>query len=282
MPAAEIAVLFRSARHADRLDLELTALGIPFDRRGGFKASKSAHVKDALAFFRILIDPKDRLAWTRIFLQLDNVGEVTAAALTETALSADPLAALSAVEPKPSWRDGFGILLALLRSIWGLKGTAVDVSHAAADVINYILPFHARRHPDDFAKRQHGLDRLAEMLNSHSDLRNLVDDLACFSDDTPAGDRISLFTIHAAKCREWKAVFIIGLAQGLFPDARVSPAQMDEERRLFYVAATRAREQLFLTWPRKITTADRRTAAAPLSVFLQGKSGLLRTETLPF
>ncbi|MGR0479826.1 MAG: 3'-5' exonuclease [Candidatus Electronema sp. V4] len=120
------------------------------------------------------------------------------------------------------------------------------------------------------------------MLASYSNLQNLVDDLACFSDDTPAGGSISLFTIHAAKCREWKAVFIIGLAQGLFPDARVSPAQMEEERRLFYVAATRAREQLFLTWPRKITTADRRTVTAPLSVFLQGKSGLLRTETVPF
>ncbi|MGX9727821.1 MAG: 3'-5' exonuclease [Candidatus Electronema sp. VV] len=278
MPASEIAVLFRSARHADRLDLELTALGIPFDRRGGFKASKSAHVKDALAFFRILIDPKDRLAWTRIFLQLDNVGEVTAAALTETALSADPLAALASFETKPKWHDGFNILLSLLRSIWGGK----KPDQVAADVINYILPFYARRHPDNFAKRQHGLDRLAEMLASHSDLQNLVDDLACFSDDTPAGDRISLFTMHAAKCREWKAVFIIGLAQGLFPDARVSPAQMEEERRLFYVASTRAREQLFLTWPRKITTADRRTVTAPLSVFLQGKSGLLRTETVPF
>ncbi|MGR0483022.1 MAG: 3'-5' exonuclease [Candidatus Electronema sp. V4] len=219
VPPSEIAVLFRSARHADRLDLELTARGIPFDRRGGFKASKSAHVKDALAFFRILIDPKDRLAWTRIFLQLDNVGEVTAAVLTETALSsADPISALAAVEPKPSWRDGFGILLALLRSIWGGKPDQV-----AADVINYILPFYARRHPDNFAKRQHGLDRLAEMLASYSNLQNLVDDLACFSDDTPAGGSISLFTIHAAKCREWKAVFIIGLAQGLFPDARVSP-----------------------------------------------------------
>jgi len=279
LPASEIAVLFRSARHADRLDLELTALGIPFDRRGGFKASKSAHVKDALAFFRILIDPKDRLAWTRIFLQLDNVGEVTAAALTATALaSADPLAALAAFDSKPSWCDGFGILLSLLRSIWFSNRP----DHVAADVINYILPFYARRHPDDFSKRQHGFDRLAEMLASYYDMQHLVDDLACFSDDTPAGDRISLYTIHAAKCREWGAVFIIGLAQGLFPDARVSPAQMEEERRLFYVAATRAREQLFLTWPRKITTADRRTVTAPLSVFLQGKSGLLRTETVPF
>ncbi|MGX9727841.1 MAG: ATP-dependent helicase [Candidatus Electronema sp. VV] len=277
VPASEIAVLFRSARHADRLDLELTALGIPFDRRGGFKASKSAHVKDALAFFRILIDPKDRLAWTRIFLQLDNVGEVTAAALTETALSADPLAALASFETKPKWHDGFNILLSLLRSIWGGK----KPDQVAADVINYILPFYARRHPDNFAKRQHGLDRLAEMLASHSDLQNLVDDLACFSDDTPAGDRISLFTMHAAKCREWKAVFIIGLAQGLFPDARVSPAQMEEERRLFYVASTRAREQLSDLAPQDHHGRPPHCHRAP-SVFLQGKSGLLRTETVPF
>ncbi len=279
VPASEIAVLFRSARHADRLDLELTRLGIPFNRRGGFSASKSAHVKDALAFFRILIDPKDRLAWMRIFLMLDKVGEVTAAKLTDIVLSSsEPLAALAAFEANSAWHDGLQILLSVLRSIWGCNRP----DQIMPEVINYILPFYARRHPDDWHKRQFGLERLADFLASYTDIQYLVDDLSCFSDDVPSGDRVSLFTIHAAKCREWENVFIIGLAQGLFPDSRVSPAQMEEERRLFYVAATRARKQLFLTWPRKITTADRRTVTAPISVFLQGKSGLLRTETVPF
>jgi DNA helicase-2/ATP-dependent DNA helicase PcrA len=283
LPAQDIAVLFRSEFHAAALELELARRGLAYSKRGGKgKILDSAHVKDTLAFFRILLNPYDRLAWTRIFLQLDHVGEKTASDLADLALSSDdPFTALQQVKPRPNWQDGWGVLTALLNSIRALS----KPSEIAEQVIHYILPFYARRHPDDYEKRQRGLDRLAALLSSYIDIQRLVDDLACAQpEEEQEGGRVSLFTIHAAKCREWKAVFVIGLTHGLFPDCRVPASQMEEERRLFYVAVTRAMNQLFLSWPRRIMTADRRFMQAPMSLFLQDiKPALYQTPApLPF
>jgi DNA helicase-2/ATP-dependent DNA helicase PcrA len=232
-----------------------------------------------VAFFRILLNPHDRLAWIRIFLQLDNVGEKKAAALADTALAAeDPFFALTKVEPRPNWQEGFTRLLALLDSIRTLTRT----DYIAEKVIPYILPYYARKHPDDIIKRQRGLDRLADLISGYISMQNLVDDLSCGQIDAdPQGGGINFFTIHAAKCREWRAVFVLGLTEGLFPDTRVSPAQMEEERRLLYVACTRAKEQLFLSWPRRIMTADRKCIQAPLSPFLQDINPALYQTPVP-
>jgi DNA helicase-2/ATP-dependent DNA helicase PcrA len=279
--APDIAVLYRSEFHATALELELVRRAMPYTKRGGKNnLLDSAHIKDTLAFFRILLNPHDRLAWTRIFLQLDHVGEKTASDLADLALSSDdPFAALQQVKPRPNWQNGWGILVSLLNSIRALSRPW----EIAEQVMLYILPFYARRHPDDYEKRQRGLDLLSSLLASYTNIQHLLDDLACElpNDDDQTG-KIILSSIHSAKCREWRAVFVIGLTQGLFPDSRVSASQMEEERRLLYVATTRPMERQFLSWPRRIMTADRRFTYAPMSIFLQDiKSELYQTPASP-
>lgn len=279
LDASAIAVLFRAGFHAARLELELSGRGILYNKRGGVKVSDSAHVKDVLAFFRILVNPYDRMAWTRIFLLLDNVGEKTASLLSDIACGgADPFQALKSVSPRPAWQFGFSMLLAVLDGIRPL--------HCPCDIVEYVIPYvqgyFVRRHPDDIVKRQRGLDWLADLLSGYTDLQMLVDDLTCEpSAEASSEPRLSLYTIHAAKGREWRAVFVIGLTQGLFPDYRA--AQLDEERRLFYVACTRASELLFLSWPGRIMTPDRRLVNAPMSPLLRDVSpALYQTEMVPF
>lgn len=277
---SEIAVLFRSEFHAAKLELEFVRRGIPYAKRGGKqKFHDAAHVKDMLAFFRVLLNPHDRPAWLRIFLQVDNVGDATADMLASTALSSDdPFAALNAVKPGAKWRGGWAVLLSLLNSVRTLERPC-DIAEQAAF---FVLPPHLRNHPDAPDKFRRRFERLTALLSTYHDLRHLVDDLSCAQPDEQEEEGISFYTIHAAKCREWRAVFVIGLAQGLFPDARVSAAQMDEERRLLYVAVTRAMERLFLSWPRRIVTADRRFMEAQMSVFLQDISpALYQTEGPP-
>ncbi len=278
---SDIAVLFRSDHCASKLELELTGRGIPFRKRGGRKkVAETAHVKDVLAFFRILLNPHDRLAWTRIFLQLDNVGEKTAAWLTDCVFSCG-VDFLFTLEMSPSCKPGYVRLLALLDSIRNLD----RLTDIAEKVIPYVLLFHARKHPED-SWRERGLDQLARLISGYTNMQMLVDDLSCdSSEEEPEEGAVSLFTIHAAKCKEWRAVFMIGLSHGLFPDFRVSSVrQMEEERRLFYVASTRPMERLFLSWPAKIMTADRRFMQNMMSPFLQKiKPTLYRTEAvLPF
>ena len=277
---SEIAVLFRSDHCAAKLEMELTGRGIPFRKRGGKKkVAETAHFKDALAFFRLLLNPHDRLAWLRLFLQLDKVGQKTASDLADRVLSSDdPFSALSTVQ-LPVAAEGLARLKALIDSIRSMKRTR-DI---AEQVIPYILLFYARKHPDDYVKRERGLDQLARLISGYTDFQMLVDDLSCDpSEEKPENGAVSVFTVHASKCKEYRAVFMIGLAHGLFPDFRVTREQMPEERRLFYVGATRPVERLYLSWPAKIMTADRKTVQSMMSPFLQGiNPKLYQTDCVP-
>jgi len=305
---AEIAVLFRSGFHSYKLELELAAHGIAFEKRGGLKLTESAHIKDVLAHFRVLCNPADRLSWNRILLLIDKIGPKTARQiidrfpcpseggddegfLTGPASNAGPGGENGSAGPDPgaaplaghlevladypagkSWQAGLQKLLELLGA---MPGRELDPMALLEMVLAYYQPIFQRLYPDDYPRRQRDLDQLRPLLSTYHDIRDFLADTAL---DPPGPDsvatgaepgRLVLSTIHSAKGLEWDSVFIIHLAEGKFPAAQAEgDDQYEEERRLFYVAATRAKRNLYLIFPREVAGYDRRSNLCEPSSFL--------------
>lgn len=269
----EIAVLFRSGFHSFKLELELTSRSIQFEKRGGLKLTESAHMKDVLAVLRLLINPIDNLSWNRLLLSIDKVGPKTAQKITATISAADdPFLALSSYPAGRTWKRGFDKLVRLfheLRNADPRPGLLCELA------LKWYQPVFERLYADDYPKRQKDLEQLKTIIASYDDLQSFIDDttldppesdLSAYSNDL---DTLVLSTIHSAKGLEWDAVFVIGLADGRFPHSSAFPGeQWEEERRLLYVAATRARKHLFLTYPRELMSPDRRFKRVGMSPFV--------------
>ena len=273
---SEIAVLFRSGYHSYKLEIELAGRDLDFDKRGGLKLTESAHIKDLLSFFRVLVNPWDNLSWNRILLQLDKVGPKTVqkilASLRETA---EPMAALAAYRPAPAWKGQFEQLNRVLAD---LLQPDLSPSDQFDLVMRYYEPVFEKMYYDDYPKRRKELDQIKVLISGYGDLRSFVDDTALdppeagSTENAKANDdtRLVLSTIHSAKGLEWDTVFVIGLADGRFPHQHAGPGeQWEEERRLLYVAATRAKRRLFLTYPKEMVTPDRQQLRTTMSPFLR-------------
>ena len=275
----EIVVLFRSSFHSYKLEMELSAHSLEFEKRGGMKLTEAAHIKDALSFLRVLINPWDNLSWNRLLLQIDKIGPKTAQKILKTIMADDqPIQALEkyAGISKAKWK---GTLLRLAKVMTAMMAmdrltlTPLDVFDL---MMEYYEPLFERMYPDDYPKRRRDLEQLKALISEYRDLQSFVDDTALEPPEASArtgetaSEKIILSTIHSAKGLEWDVVFVIGLAEGRFPHQKtVQGEQWEEERRLLYVAATRAKKQLFLTYPRTIMTPDRKFLAVVMSPFLR-------------
>lgn len=279
---SQIAVLFRSSFHSFKLEIELASHGLAFEKRGGLKLTESSHIKDLLSFFRVVINPWDNLSWNRILLQLDKVGPKTVHKILSTVRESDtPFTALAAYRPAPAWQPQFEALTTMLHRL--LK-PGLTPSDQCDQALAYYLPIFEKIYADDYPKRRRDLDQIKALIAGYGDLQAFVDDTAL---DPPEADisaqgseqGLILSTIHSAKGLEWDTVFVIGLAEGRFPHQNATPGdQWEEERRLLYVAATRARNQLFFSYPKEIFSPDRKILRASLSPFLREISpGLYNT-----
>lgn len=271
-PIEEIAVLFRSGFHSYRLEMELNTAGIDFDKRGGLKLTESAHMKDVLAFLRLLVNQQDNLSWNRILLQLDKVGPKTAQKITNAiAVADDSFEALSRYPGGKTWKHGLDNLNQLFRD---LRAADQRPSALYEIVMQYYQPIFEQLYADDYPKRQKDLDQLKSIMVDKDDLQSFIDDTALDPPDTPStadsgGEKMILSTIHSSKGLEFDAVFMIGLSEGRFPHGSAGMGeQWEEERRLLYVAATRARKHLYLTYPRELMTPDRQFRRVGISPFL--------------
>lgn len=273
----DIAILFRSSYHSYKVELELTAASIEYEKRGGLKLTESAHIKDMIAFMRVLVNPQDTLSWNRILLQLEHVGPTTAQKISAIiAFAADPFQALAAYPAGKNWKEAFARLARLFVDL-------LADSHSPAAlyeiVLAYYLPIFERLYSDDFPKRRKDIDQLKSIMGGYEDLQSFIDDTSL--DPPEEGgkegkglDRLVLSTIHSAKGLEFEAVFVIGLAEGRFPHvSAMFGEQWEEERRLLYVAATRAKKYLYLTYPRQLMTPDRQFHRVGMSPFLTELSG---------
>ncbi len=269
----DIAVLFRSGFHSYKLELELGSRSIQFEKRGGLKLTEAAHMKDVLAILRLLVNPLDNLSWNRLLLSIDKVGPKTAQKITAAISAAeDPFEALSGYPAGKTWRDG---IVRLARLFDDLRKSDQKPAELCERALHWYQPVFERLYSDDYPKRQKDLDQLKTIIETYEDLQSLIDDTTldppesdqhAYGDDA---DTLVLSTIHSAKGLEWEAVFVISLADGRFPHASAfAGEQWEEERRLLYVAATRAKQHLYLTYPRELMTPDRKFKRVGMSPFL--------------
>nr|WP_321468427.1 ATP-dependent helicase [uncultured Desulfobulbus sp.] len=275
-PLADMAILFRSGFHSYKLEIELASQGFEFDKRGGLKLTESAHIKDLLSFFRLVINPWDNLSWNRILLQLDKVGPKTANKMLETIRESDtPVEDLGKYKPGAAWKEQFVQLNTMLAK---LTQPAQSPSDQFDLVMAYYEPVFEKIYYDDYPKRRRDLDQFKTLIAGYGDLQSFVDDTALDPPDVGSegtvieadSDRLILSTIHSSKGLEWETVFVIGLAEGRFPHQNTMPGeQFEEERRLLYVACTRAKKELLLTYPREMMTPDRQIMRSNLTPFLR-------------
>jgi ATP-dependent DNA helicase UvrD/PcrA len=259
------AVLFRAAHHSDLLEVELTRRNIPFVKYGGLKFLEAAHVKDVLAVLRILENPQDEVSWFRVLQLLEGVGPVAARRLmAELGIQAG-----QGSEPSPLKRmlDGaLGCPPAAAEALAALRAAFEDClnsgSGPSGDVerITRFLEPHFLRHYRNPRERLRDLQQLAMLATGYPNRARFITELTL---DPPAStgdlagpplldeDHLILSTIHSAKGLEWEVVHLIHAADGMIPSdmATGNPEEIEEERRLLYVAMTRAREMLHVYFP---------------------------------
>jgi DNA helicase-2/ATP-dependent DNA helicase PcrA len=251
----DFAILFRAAHHSFTLEVELTRQGMPFVKYGGFKFMESAHIKDFLAHLRVVVNGEDTLSWGRILRLIKNIGPGKSQSIIAWLRSNRGLPWQIADWPgagKSS--EGLKELAHLLK---GLSAKGISPKRAAEAVIAYYDPILQASY-DDFPRRQRDLEQLIPMAGRYRTLRAFLDDIVLepptsLADMRPVskGDYLTLSTVHSAKGLEWPVVFIIWVMEGYFPSARshFNPAALEEERRLMYVAATRAKDRLIMCYP---------------------------------
>src|SRR5215472_9548087 len=255
----EQAVLVRSANHSDLLELELSARGIPYVKYGGLRFTEAAHVKDFLAAARIVVNPADDLAWFRVLRLHEGVGPVLARRVIDTLQIADP-------EPFKRWAEAEQVLPqrlveAVSATVGGLvrAATLEQTAERAVTILAALRDPMAARYPDA-AVRRADLERLADAAAGSPSLHDALVQLALdppVSASDLAGrprlddDYVVISTVHSAKGLEWPVVHLPQLVDGAVPSdmALTSPAGLEEEQRLFYVAVTRARDRLYLYAP---------------------------------
>jgi DNA helicase-2/ATP-dependent DNA helicase PcrA len=256
VPLSEVAVLFRSSFHSFDLEIELSRKELPFIKRGGMKFIETAHVKDLLAHVRVVANPLDTVSWHRVLMLVEGVGPKKAQDLLAAIMKAErPSEVLRGV----TGRSGQGLknLANTLESLAGSEDRhpAEYVNH----IYEYYLPILKEQY-DDYPKRTRDLDHLHTIAEGYSGIDEFLADLALEPPDGSAvgveapdrdDERLVLSTIHSAKGLEWQCVFVIWVVDGRFPSAYsfMSDDELEEERRLFYVAVTRAKRHLFMTYP---------------------------------
>ncbi|MBI2797276.1 MAG: ATP-dependent helicase [Gemmatimonadetes bacterium] len=262
VPLREMAVLFRAGYMSADLEIELARRKIPFDKWGGLRFLEAAHVKDVLAFLRILENPRDEVSWYRILLLMPGIGETTARAAIETmAQLAWDSGAFGRYAPPPRARPAHDALVALLEAM--RNATPTDYAQVSADIARVRTMYDEllRDKYDRPEPRLADLDQLQVIAAGYPSRLEFLNAIALEppqgTQDLAAGgadqedDVLVLSTAHSAKGREWDVVFVIWAVDGFFPLARAigDDDQVDEERRLMYVAMTRARNHLFVTYP---------------------------------
>ena len=260
---SDIAVLYRAHRHAAELEVELKRRNIPYIVRSGVRFFEQAHIKDVLAWLRVVHNPRDELAWLRVLRLQPGIGQGLSVRLVQALLGpGDPMRVVATGDvpslprrAKASWER--------VRAALGRLGSP-DLRDDPAGALELVLErgYQAQleeRHGNARARLE-DIRALASYGASFDGLQPFLDEVSGLTEvsgegfkASPEGDdeHLVLSTVHQAKGLEWHAVFVIGLAEGLFPlpMALRTERELEEERRLFYVAVTRARTELHLVYP---------------------------------
>lgn len=261
----QMAVLVRSSRLSGGLELELARRNIPYEKRGGLRFFESAHIKDLVAHLKLLGNPHDELSWLRTLRLVAGIGAVTAESILQRLVgSPDPVAELLTMQ-KPE-TTAFMRYKRLMNDLWRAreKTAPADLLAMASE---YYDPILADRF-DDSPQRKRDIQHLLGISGRYRSLDSFVTDLAIEPQERfaetgeeidPDNEKLTISTIHSAKGLEWRVVFLIWALEGRFPSSFsvMKDEQLEEERRLFYVTVTRAKEYLYLLYP--VNIFDRRS-----------------------
>ena len=260
---ADLAILYRAHYQALELQIELTRRGIPYEIRSGTRFFEQRHVKDVLAFLKIVVNPKDELSWKRALKIFPRVGERSASSVWESIRGApDPLVAFRSTESSRPLARGGDAALKPFRSLVGrLDSPSLRSSPAEAIrfVVESVYADYARAKFPNGEARLDDLEQLAQFAQSYESLPGFLEEVTLFNElsgedvaaGEPSDDRVVLSSVHQAKGLEWSRVAVMWLSEGRFPSYRASVTEegLEEERRLFYVAVTRAKNEVALTYP---------------------------------
>jgi DNA helicase-2/ATP-dependent DNA helicase PcrA len=262
----DIAVLVRAGFHSFSLEVALNKMGIRFRKYGGIRYTEAAHIKDVMSFVRLVLNPLDFTAFTRMAELSKGVGAKTCLKIYQLAVAGDAAALTRTAARYPDLaRD--------LAFIDASRQMQAPPATLLSSVVEHYSPRLEVLYPDDYPRRLQGLEQLVQIASAYSDLDMLVADLSLEDPartDEEKDDAIVISTIHSAKGLEWAAVLILDLVEERFPSrhALVRPEDFEEERRLMYVACTRAKEFLELY--------------VPAGVFDRGSGGSIPATPSPF
>ncbi len=284
----DIAVLYRSHYHSLELQLELTRRNIPYRIQSGVRFFEQAHIKDVVSYLKIIVNPRDELAWKRLLKMIPSVGNVTAAKIYEhLAYAENPFALVKKEDfkyqprAKQSWQN-FVKLLELITSDENRNQPAKQIELILTNGYEQYL----QETFENAEARAEDLRQLALYASRYDTTEDFLSELALLSterfkeptaviaEDVVMGgeedELLTLTSIHQAKGAEWKAVFIIWAAEGKFPSPRALKEfdSEEEERRLWYVALTRAKDELYLTYPLMMIDYSRQTVLQKPSRFI--------------
>lgn len=260
VPLNDIAVLFRSSYHSFDLEIELNKANIPYIKFGGMKFIEAAHIKDMLSFLRIASNPSDYVSWYRILLLHEGIGPKKAQAIMdELASNKLSIKILPEKGVGSKYSDKIFNLFNMLHDIH-LKNQMP--AEKAEMVFKYYEPIFMDKY-DDYNKRRKDIDIFLNIAENYRSLESFLSDMALEPPrdsvtDVEATDKenefVTLSTIHSAKGLEWHTVFIIHAIDGFFPSSQSFEKieSLEEERRLMYVASTRAKQNLYVCYPMHI------------------------------
>lgn len=251
---SDMAVLSRSGWHSNDLEVELASRNIPFVKYGGQKFVEAAHIKDVISYLRIAHNIFDEVSWYRALLLVRGIGPKTASRIIKAVVTDRKGASLNTEEFKKI--DELAKLFELLKQIDADREEPAELIHI---FLEYYQPLLKEKY-DDFHKRLNDLDSLERIASRYKSTEVFLSDMALEPPERSiieAGakdnddSRLTLSTIHSAKGLEWHTVFVIYVAEGHLPSylSLESEEAIEEELRLFYVAITRAKENLFLLKP---------------------------------
>ena len=247
----DICVLIRNARMSYNLEIELSKSNIPFQKFGGPKFMDSAHIKDIIAHLRVILNPDDTVSLNRILLLLKGIG-------AKAVNSIIPVVQNNSFDCKFIESKYIGSIKPLF-SVLSDAGVEENLQKIIESLINYYKPILKEKY-DDWQKREKDLEHFIYLSKQYKKLDSFLSDLALEPPEASVegmykrnvkDDCLTISTIHSAKGLEWNSVFIIGAVDGRFPSAYSfnSMEELDEELRLMYVATTRAKSNLFISYP---------------------------------
>jgi len=289
------AVLFRSSHHSAQLEVELARRGIPFVKYGGLRFLEAAHVKDVLSVLRWAENPRGRMAGFRVARLLPGIGSATAARLLAAMeASADPVSALLAFAVAPAAADEWARFTSMFAS---LRSPHSSWPAEVEQVARWYEP-HLLRLYEDAIVRQRDIVQLRQIAATYPSRERFLTELAldppgATSDEADApgrdDDYLVLSTIHSAKGQEWKTVHVLNVVDGCIPSdmATGTSGEIEEERRLLYVAMTRARDHLRLVVPQRFyvhsqaAQGDRHVYAARTRFIPEEIAGLFESSVWP-